>query len=78
MAFAKLEQELAIWAYEAETPEDFREAAHVYARLRWKGMTVPASDCLIAAVAKRCDLLVCATDPHFEALPGVRLLAVSA
>jgi hypothetical protein len=71
--FAKLERELSTWRYEAETPADFREAAHIYAHSRWKGSTVPASDCLIAALAKRCGLLLCATDPHFKSIPDLRL-----
>ncbi len=70
--FAKLERELSIWSYEAETASDFREAAHLYAHLRWKGVTVPAADCLIAALAKRCGFTVCATDPHFEHIPDLR------
>jgi hypothetical protein len=75
-AFAKLEQQLSIWTYEAETAADFREAALVYARLRWKGTTIPTTDCLIAAVAKRCDLRVCASDPHFSSVPGLRLFVI--
>lgn len=71
--FAKLERELSTWPYEAETAADFREAAHIYARSRRKGLTVPASDCLIAALAKRCDLLLCATDPHFKSIPDLQL-----
>ena len=73
-AFAMLEQQLSIWDYEAEQPEDFVRAASMYAELRWKGVTVPAADCLIAAVAERHGLPVCATDPHFTELPGVRLV----
>ncbi len=71
-ALAKLERAFAIWESEVEQPEDFLEAARTYARLRWKGTTVPPADCLIAAVAKRCGLLVCATDPHFELIPDLR------
>ena len=44
-------------------------------RLRWKGTTIPAADCLIAAVAKRCDLRVCTIDPHFERVPRLKLYA---
>ena len=72
-AFAKLEREFAIWHREAEQPDDFLEAARTYARLRWKGITVPPADCLIAAVARRCDLALCATDPHFDQIPDLRL-----
>lgn len=57
---------------EAEQPQDFVEAARIYAKLRWKGVTVPPADCLIAAVARRCRLLVCADAPHFEHIPGLR------
>ena len=73
-ALAKLERQFAIWDYEAEQPADFLEAARTYAGLRWNGVTVPPSDCLIAAVAKRRHVRVCATDPHFGLIPGLRLL----
>lgn len=75
-ALARLEREMAIWDYESEEPEDFVEAARIYARLRWRGVTVPPADCLIAAVAKRCTLGISATDPHFAEIPGVRLIDV--
>jgi len=55
-----------LWEYEAELPEDFIEAARIYSQLRWKGITLPPSDCLIAALAKRRQLPIYAHDPHFE------------
>ena len=70
---SRMERDISLWSYEAETPDDFAEAARTYARLRWKGVTVPAADCLIAEVAKRCGYRVFATDPHFSQIPGVRL-----
>ena len=73
---ATLERALSNWEYEAEHAGDFLEAGRTYARLRWKGITVPPPDCLIAAVAKRCGYLVCATDPHFEKIPGLRIFAL--
>ncbi len=76
-ALARVERAMAIWDYEAEQPPDFVVAAGLYANLRWKGTTIPAADCLIAAVAKRCGLLVCATDPQFEHVPGIRLYAAA-
>jgi len=69
----KMERDISLWSYEPETPDDFAEAARTYARLRWKGVTVPAADCLIAEVAKRCGYRVFATDPHFSQIPGVGL-----
>jgi predicted nucleic acid-binding protein len=71
-AFAKLEKEMAIWEYEAEEPHDFVEAAHIFSQLRWKGITVPPSDCLIAAVAKRRKLPVYARDTDFNDIPQIR------
>ena len=73
-SLTKLEYAMSTWSHVAETPADFVEAARLYARLRWKGVTVPPSDCLIAALAKRCALAVFATDPHFGMIPGLRLL----
>ena len=37
-----------------------------------ESITVPPADCLIAAVARRCGLLVCANDQDFERIPGLR------
>jgi hypothetical protein len=73
-ALARLEREMDLWDYRPELPEDFVDAARTYARLRWRGVTVPPADCLIAAVAKRCDMPIGATDPHFSEIPGLRLL----
>jgi predicted nucleic acid-binding protein len=74
-ALARVEREMAIWEYEAEQPDDFASAAKTYAALRWKGITIPASDCLIAAVARRRSLRLCTIDPHFEQVPGLEVYA---
>ena len=71
-AFDRLERQFGIWATELEQIEDFREAARIYARLRWKGITVPPSDCLIAALARRRGLKLYATDPDFDQIPDLR------
>lgn len=71
---SRLERDMSLWSYEPETPDDFAEAARTYARLRWKGTTIGAADCLIVALAKRCGFAVCATDPHFAQIPDLRLL----
>ena len=73
---ARLDHGLSTWPSEPETPADFVEAGRMYARLRWKGITVPPPDCLIAAVARRCGYLVCATDPHFEKIPGLQRFSI--
>jgi hypothetical protein len=72
-AFAKLEEEMSIWEYEAEEPADFVEAARIFSQLRWKGVTLPPSDCLIASLAMRLKLHVYARDTHFNAIPQLPL-----
>jgi hypothetical protein len=67
-----LRAQMALWHFEAEQPEDFQQAAAIYARLRWQGVTVPPADCLIAAVALRRDTLLCAADAHYARIPGLK------
>lgn len=71
-AFAKLEAQMALWDAEVEEPADFIEAARVFARLRWNGITIPPTDCLVAAVALRRKLLLYANDSDFDNIPGLR------
>ena len=70
-AFEKLEERMSIWEYEAETPEDFVDAARIFSGLRWKGKTIPPGDCLIAALAKRLGLPLYAHDPDFDLIPDL-------
>ncbi len=72
-AFEKIERKMSIWEYEAEQAADFRLAARSFAQLRWAGITVPPSDCLIAAVARRCRIPIYASDSHFNKIPQVTL-----
>jgi len=71
-AFAKVEKQMALWESIPEEPADFTEAAHLFARLRWKGITIPPSDCLIAAVAIRKNLLLYTSDADFDEIPRLR------
>jgi predicted nucleic acid-binding protein len=71
-AFAKLEAQMALWPSENEEGADFLEAARVFARLRWEGVTIPPSDCLVAAVALRRKLMLYANDTDFDRVPGLR------
>jgi predicted nucleic acid-binding protein len=73
-AFAKLENQMSIWDYEPEVPEDFIEAARIFSQLRWKGITLPPSDCLIAALAKRLNVPLHTQDPDFDSIPGLSRL----
>lgn len=71
-AFAKLEDHMALWHAEVEAPADFVEAARVFARLRWRGVAIPPTDCLVAAVALRRKLLLYANDADFDEIPGLK------
>ena len=71
-AFVKLEKQMEIWESEAEEPGDFVAAARIFARLRWKGITIPPTDCLIAALAIRRGLQLFAHD-DFHQVPGLQL-----
>jgi predicted nucleic acid-binding protein len=68
-AFEKLEKQMSIWDYEPEVPEDFVEAARIFSKLRWKGITLPPSDCLIAALARRLNVPLLTQDPDFDSIP---------
>ena len=68
-----LRTQMSLWHFEPEQPQDFETAAGIYARLRWRGLTIPPADCLIAALALRCDFVLCANDAHFAEVPGLRL-----
>jgi predicted nucleic acid-binding protein len=72
-----LRTQMSLWHFEAEQPEDFAAAAEIYARLRWRGLTVPPADCLIAAVAIRRKLPLCSPDAHFSRMPGLTFEPVS-
>ncbi len=71
-AFSKLEKELAIWESETEEPADFVEAARIFARLRWKGITIPPTDCLIASIAIRRKLQLFTFDEDFDRIPNLQ------
>lgn len=48
------------------------QAADLYARLRWRGLTVPPTDCLIAASALASRKPLLTTDTDFRPIAGVR------
>ena len=68
-ALEKLEKQMSIWEYEPEAPEDFTEAARIFSALRWKGITIPPTDCLVAALAKRLNLRLYTHDSDFDEIP---------
>ena len=68
-----LRTQMALWHFAPEQPEDFSQAAAIYARLRWQGVTIPPADCLIAAVALRGDFVLFTTDAHYPRISGLKL-----
>ncbi len=53
--------------------EHWERAGELSSALRRKGRTIPLSDLLIASVALSHDLEIFTTDPHFRAVPGLKL-----
>jgi predicted nucleic acid-binding protein len=51
--------------------EDWKSASEVGRDLAATGQTVPITDLVVGAVAKRVDISVYSTDPHFDLLPHV-------
>ncbi len=73
-AFDRLLKEMNLWQYEAEERQDFVQGARIFADLRWKGTTIPQTDCLVAAVAIRRKLQLYANDSHFDPILGLKRL----
>jgi hypothetical protein len=79
--FARLDEQLTrLPGFDALAPRDLaRDAAMLYARCRWQGVTPRSpNDCVVAACALASDLPVLASDRDFEAMarvePALRLL----
>jgi predicted nucleic acid-binding protein len=70
-----LEFLLANVACAATLEADWHSAGLLLGALRQKGLKIPLTDALIAAVARRCNLPVLTVDQHFKHLP-VALLKV--
>ena len=51
----------------------WQKASEISASLRKKGLNLPLSDALIAAVAIKGNLSVFTLDQHFEQIPGVKI-----
>lgn len=71
---AMVDNLLAISSYHEVSRGDWEAAGSTLSALLRRGITVPKSDAVIAAVARRLRLPVLTTDAHFEKL-GVKLLA---
>lgn len=62
-AFNFLNEDERIW----------KEAADIFIETRAKGIKIPLSDCIIAAVARNNGLKIYSFDGHFEAIDGIEL-----
>ena len=52
--------------------QDWRAAGFLQAGLRSRGITIPATDALIAALCLRHDLSILTLDKHFDQIPQLR------
>lgn len=60
-------------AYFETTKESWAKAGSLSAEMRRKGLTIPLTDLIIAALAMEHDAEVFTTDPHFDEIPGLKL-----
>jgi predicted nucleic acid-binding protein len=52
--------------------DDWRAAADLGRDLAALGHKLPLTDLVIAAVARRCQIWVYSSDPHFDLIPGLK------
>jgi hypothetical protein len=65
--------EFASLHYYEATRNTWSTSGSLSADLRRKGLTIPLTDIIIAALAMEHDTEVFTTDPHFEKIPGLKL-----
>jgi predicted nucleic acid-binding protein len=56
-------------------PEFWREVSELAWRLDRQGAVLPLTDLAIATAAARLSASVVSTDPHFQVIPGLQVLA---
>ena len=71
----ELDALLSVVPYAETERADWERAGEFLRTLRTRGLTVPLSDAVIAAVAERRGLAVLALDRHFDELPARRWTA---
>ncbi len=67
----QLEARFSALTYLEQTKEVHLRAARLYSDLRRQGVTVPLSNCVIAAVALENGVPLLTTDRHFDAFPNL-------
>ena len=68
-----LSDEFSALPYHEVTRSHWSEAGNLSAHLLRKGVTLPLSDVLIAALAIERGFIIYSLDAHFKRIPGVRL-----
>jgi len=58
--------------YVDATWDDWKLAAEIVRDLATRGHAIPITDLVVGAVAKRVDISVYSTDPHFDLMPDVK------
>ena len=64
-------------SYIETSVEDWMKAGKISYELRKRGITIPLTDCLIAAVAIHQNASVMTYDRHFESIPDLKHINVS-
>ncbi len=55
---------------------DWKLAGEISFKLRKRGITIPITDCVIAAIALNNDAMVMTLDRHFRHIPGLKLIGI--
>jgi len=56
--------------------QDWRTGGELLAALRSRGITIPATDAVIATLCQRHDLTLLTLDKHFQSIPRLRLFGL--
>ena len=74
--FSELRSALAAVIWVVTTDESYARAGRLGFELRRRGVTVPTTDCVIAAVAESVGGRILTFDGHFEELAGAACLTI--
>lgn len=72
-----LSERFQAFPYANETRETFVAAAENYAKLRQRGLTIPLSDCHLAAICEGSGLKLLTFDKHFKAFEDPKRFQVA-
>ena len=68
---ARTESFFELLPYLETERNDFRAAGLLWKKLRRRGMTIPATDCLIAGLCMRHRMILFSLDAHFDSIEAL-------